>query len=50
MTTADLAFELAQAGYYVFPVKADKAPYAADGLKSASADPWAVMDDFDRHG
>lgn len=49
MTTAQRAFELAQRGFATFPVREDKTPYAVDGLKSASLDPWAVQETFEKY-
>lgn len=48
-TTAQRAFELAQRGFAVFPVRDDKTPYAADGLKSASLDPYYVLETFEKY-
>lgn len=48
-TTAQRAKALAEAGFAVFPVRDDKTPYAADGLKSASLDPYYVLETFERY-
>lgn len=40
---------LAEAGFAVFPVRADKTPYSANGLKDSSKDPWYVQEWFERH-
>lgn len=48
MKTAEFAFKLAEAGFWVFPVKQDKTPYPEDGLKSASNDPWYVQEWFEK--
>ena len=48
METAELAFKMAEAGFAVFRVREDKTPYDADGLKSASLDPWFVRETFEK--
>jgi hypothetical protein len=48
LSTAEKAKAIAEAGFAVFPVKADKTPYASDGLKSASLDPWFVFETFEK--
>lgn len=49
MTTAEKAFNLAAAGYAVFPVNDKKIPYAKDGLKSATLDPYLALDTFEKY-
>lgn len=49
MTTAQRAFELAQRGFATFPVRDDKTPYAVDGLKSATLDPWLAQETFEKY-
>lgn len=48
-TTPQRAKALAEAGFAVFPVRDDKTPYAADGLKSASLDPYYVLETFEKY-
>lgn len=47
-TTAQRAKALAEAGFAVFRVREDKTPYDSDGLKSASLDPYFVLETFEK--
>jgi hypothetical protein len=47
---ADIAAELAVAGYPVFPCRVDKAPAVASGFKAATTDPAAARRLFERQG
>lgn len=49
MTTADFAFKLAEAGFWLFPVKTDKTPYTENGLKDSSNDPYFVKEWFEKY-
>ena len=48
MTTAKKAFELAQAGFAVIPVRENKIPFGEEGLKSATLDPWYAQEWFEK--
>lgn len=48
-TTAEFAKALAEAGFSVFPVREDKTPYAPDGLKSSTTDPWLAFETFEKY-
>lgn len=50
VSVAERAKALAEAGFAVFAVRADKTPYASDGLKSASLDPFYVQETFEKYG
>lgn len=50
MKVSETAFQLAERGFHVFPVRHDKTPYHPEGLKSASADPWFVEETFAKYG
>lgn len=53
MTVAAKAKKMAEAGFWVFPVKEDKTPYGSDdwtdGLKRASNDPFHVEEWFEKY-
>lgn len=65
MTTADFAFKLAEAGFWVFPCRSEdytftndegqeitlkaKSPYTTNGLKDSSNDPFYVKDWFEKY-
>lgn len=50
VSVAERAKALAESGFAVFAVRADKTPYASDGLKSASLDPFYVQEVFEKYG
>lgn len=48
MTTAETAFKLATAGFWVIPVRANKIPYGENGLKDCTNDPYFAKEWMER--